>query len=232
MEQPPKLLAVDTSGRGARLAILEGGAVVARRAHDGRPAEGLLRALTRLLDEAGWALRDLGLVVVGVGPGSFTGTRVGLATAKGLALAAGVEVVGVDSLAARARSVGGSEVALLVDAGRGEVYGGAFRCEAGPAVPLRAPFLARPARALELLGDLRPVLADSALGLDLPPAPALDAGALGLEGWLRYQARGGDDPARLEPNYVRTTDATLPDQPLKIDQASPSSSVSSSKRDA
>lgn len=238
MDPKPKILAFDTSGRGAALALLEAGELVARRDLGGRPAEGLLAAIGGLLEEVGWELGALRLVVVGVGPGSFTGTRVGLATAKGLAFAAGLEVVGVTSLAARARALAKPAVALVANAGRGEVYAAAYRCS--PGVPVEehvAPFLASPERALERVGDGWPVFADGDLGLPVPPAPPLDAGALGFEGWLRYQAFGPDDPAGLEPSYVRPSDAKLPDEPLRVADAQassppPSSSASSSKSEA
>ncbi len=231
MECASKILAFDTSGQGVSLALLDGREIVARGRREGRPAEGILSAIEEILAEAGWSLASLGLVVVGIGPGSFTGTRVGLATAKGLAFATGADVVGVSSLVARARSVGEGAFAVVTSAGRGEVYAGAYRCSSeAPADELVAPFLASPEHALDRLGGAWPIFAEAGLGLSVASVPPLDPGALGIEGWLRYRAHGSDDAARLEPSYVRPSDAKLPAKPLRIHEAqSPSSS---SKREA
>lgn len=98
--------------------------VTGRRRH----AESLAPALSHVLDQSGVGLRDLAAVAVDVGPGLFTGLRVGVATAKGLAQGLGVGVVGVTScevLAAGAYAGGWpGPVAAVVDARRGEVFAG------------------------------------------------------------------------------------------------------------
>ncbi len=90
-------------------------------------------AAARLLEKRGWRPGDLDLLAVGLGPGSFTGVRVGLAFVKGLALASGRPVVGVPSLEALARNAPADApaVATLVDARWGEAYLAVFR--RGPA---------------------------------------------------------------------------------------------------
>lgn len=86
--------------------------------------------MARALEGAGIEARALAAVACGRGPGTFTGTRVAVATAKGLAYGLGRPVVPVSTLAAVAASSGHAGTVLaVVDARRGEVYGGRFRCE-------------------------------------------------------------------------------------------------------
>ena len=87
--------------------------------------------------EAGLAFADLDRIAVTVGPGSFTGVRVGIAAARGLALVTGCPVVGIGTLAvhaekARARSRARARCSPLLDARRGEVYGQAFAADGAP----------------------------------------------------------------------------------------------------
>lgn len=153
------LLGIDTATRvgsvGLVRAALDDGAVV--QAEPGRVAEGcallaevtrdtglghgteLLTLIDECLDSAGAALDDVGCVAVSIGPGSFTGLRVALATAKGLSLGGGAALVGVPTLAALAAVVlpgwgsddsaapcVGAVIAPCLDARKGEVYGATF----------------------------------------------------------------------------------------------------------
>jgi tRNA threonylcarbamoyladenosine biosynthesis protein TsaB len=119
------LLAVETATRVLSVALLEGEALRAElstadpRAH----AERLLPAIDALLAQAGVGLGAVGAFAVSIGPGSFTGLRIGLATVKGLAFDTGRPVAAVPTLAALAAGAGRSEpTAALLDARRGEVY--------------------------------------------------------------------------------------------------------------
>ncbi|HET9551516.1 MAG TPA: tRNA (adenosine(37)-N6)-threonylcarbamoyltransferase complex dimerization subunit type 1 TsaB [Anaeromyxobacteraceae bacterium] len=99
-------------------------------------------ALTDLLTACGRRLPDLEAYAVGLGPGSFTGLRIGLATWKGLAYANRRPIAGASSLAAMALAAapGAGEGALLVpllDAKKGEVYAGFYRAEGGLVAPVR-----------------------------------------------------------------------------------------------
>lgn len=176
--------------------VVASGAVTDRRAH----AEQLVPLLQRLLAEAGLTLADVDGFVVGVGPGPFTGLRVGVVTAATLAEVLGVGVRGVCSLDAVAAAWpdAPAEFVVVSDARRREVYwaryDGAGRRTAGPfvtapdAVP-RVP-LAGPGASLVPGGDVA--------------GPAeLDAGVLA--------ARGADLPeVGLEPLYLRRPDAEVP----------------------
>lgn len=137
------LLALDTSTPRTALAVgqidraSKRAALVAHATYDdrGRPASAeLAPRLMALLTEAAIAPREVGAVACGLGPGMFTGSRVALATAKGLALGLGCPLYGLSSLAvvAAAEAVHGPTLALL-DARRGDVYAATFTVEdAGP----------------------------------------------------------------------------------------------------
>jgi tRNA threonylcarbamoyladenosine biosynthesis protein TsaB len=111
------VLAFDTATDVATSALLDDGEVLGERAS---VAKTLLEDVDALLRRASARTRDLDALVVGTGPGSFTSTRIGLATARGLALALGIEGAGVSTLDALAA---GAEGALpVIDARRGEVF--------------------------------------------------------------------------------------------------------------
>lgn len=116
------------------LGVLAAGADDVGRAH----AALVIAALEALFERAGIAPGRVGLIGVGVGPGSYTGVRVGVATATGLGRAWGVPVAGASSLVAVAgtRAAPGEEVVAVMDARRGNVYAQRLlRREAGPSVP-------------------------------------------------------------------------------------------------
>jgi tRNA threonylcarbamoyladenosine biosynthesis protein TsaB len=93
-----------------------------------RSAQSLAPAIVALLAQAGWQPREISLVAVTVGPGSFTGLRVGVATAKVLSYAVGAQVLGISTLEAIAAAVPGSvaSVSVAIDAQRGDVVAQRF----------------------------------------------------------------------------------------------------------
>ncbi|ADI13457.1 tRNA (adenosine(37)-N6)-threonylcarbamoyltransferase complex dimerization subunit type 1 TsaB [Truepera radiovictrix] len=129
----PLYLGLDTASAFLALALWSphGGLVAACCEEVGREhARRLPRALDEVFERAGRTPRDLAGVAVGVGPGSYTGLRVGVAAAQGLARGLGVPLRGETSLAAQAASVLGPDLpAALValDARRGNVYAGVYR---------------------------------------------------------------------------------------------------------
>jgi len=137
-----KVLGIDTSTALLSAAVLADGGLVAEcaresvQAGDRRPgrsnhAEGLIPLIEEVLGQAGVAFPDLSLLGVAVGPGSFTGLRIGISTAKGLVYGSDTPVVGVRTLEAAAYRVsvadGTSLICPMLDARKGEVYGALYR---------------------------------------------------------------------------------------------------------
>jgi tRNA threonylcarbamoyladenosine biosynthesis protein TsaB len=215
-----RVLGIETSTSQASVALLEGGKVVLERssARPKQSAERLLPLIHELLSEAGWQRGSLDRLGVSVGPGSFTGLRVGIACAQGLSLGLGVPLVGVTSLRAMARAVPdalpGVRCAVL-DARRAEVFSGAYA--AGPrAAEVRTPLALPTPSAFETISlALAPPIVWIGSGLALlgvtptfsgPGADEPSAAAVGL---LAEELDPAANPAL--PVYIRDAGATLPD---------------------
>jgi len=134
-----KILGLDTSTAMTSVAVLDGERVaIATSPHGGRGADVLVH-VDRACRELGIAPRELDAVAIGAGPGSFTGLRIGMATAKGIAFAAGRPLWAVSSLAALAWDAAATApadavICAALDARRGEVYAGCFRRDAAHGV--------------------------------------------------------------------------------------------------
>jgi len=128
-KQVPLILAIETATRAGGVAITRGENMLAAIAGNATVSHSinLLEMVERVLSEAGLSLADVDLFAVAVGPGSFTGLRIGLATAKAFAVHLHRSLVGVPTLAALAHAsqLTGNIVALL-PAGRGEVFAQQF----------------------------------------------------------------------------------------------------------
>jgi tRNA threonylcarbamoyladenosine biosynthesis protein TsaB len=126
-----RLLAIETATPAQGVALAEDDRLLAELSYEAKGNRGglLLPTVDRVLQKAGLTARDLDAVAVSVGPGSFTGLRVGLATAKGLALGTGARLVGVPTLEALAEgyALPSGTICALLDAYRGEVYMALFR---------------------------------------------------------------------------------------------------------
>jgi tRNA threonylcarbamoyladenosine biosynthesis protein TsaB len=170
-------------------------------------------------------LSDLHLVAVSIGPGSFTGLRIGLSVAKGFSLAAGLPIVGVPTLEAFAHAAGRQSglVCPVLDARKKEVYGAAFRwsgdslepvCEATVLAPQR--FAERIAKKCTLIGDgvdaYRSIW-DAYFGDDATLIPFRDCSPRGSSvaslGVQLADSKGVDDAARLVPVYLRKPEAEV-----------------------
>src|SRR5689334_23423416 len=137
-----RALAIDTSTEVAGVALCDGQVCLSRSpiqnavsaSQPGQHGERLLGMIDGAFAQAGWKKSDLQLVACCIGPGSFTGVRVGVATAKGIALALGIPIVGIGSLEvmayahfARTGARGSDDaVAALLDARKGEVFWAAY----------------------------------------------------------------------------------------------------------
>jgi tRNA threonylcarbamoyladenosine biosynthesis protein TsaB len=121
-----KMLAVETATRVQSVALVNGDHVVGESHEDagGRHGQLLVPAVDALLKAAGWQLSDIGVFAVSIGPGSFTGLRVGLATIMGFRMVTGAKVVAVPTLEAMALNLQGSQGRLcpVLRSRTGEVY--------------------------------------------------------------------------------------------------------------
>jgi tRNA threonylcarbamoyladenosine biosynthesis protein TsaB len=225
-DSPPLLLAVDTATEVASWALWRGERLVAEQAAEvGRPtAEGLLAALDALFARAGVGLDDVDGFAVSIGPGSFTGLRIGVATVKGLAFTPVKPVVGVPTLAALARHAEGpGPVVALLDARRGEVYAAGFEKDAEgepkPAswlpegvVPVRELAGRLPA-GCRLVGEGLAVCGDVFSSVDLaplaPPYPETTARHVAALGARRFATEALPSAAPLIPRYVRRAEAEV-----------------------
>jgi tRNA threonylcarbamoyladenosine biosynthesis protein TsaB len=220
------LLALETAGRTPSAALLRGDELLAvERGREGSSgAEALLPCIDAVLGAAGAALADVEAFAVAVGPGSFTGLRIGVSTVKGLAFGDGRPVAAVPTLAAVAMTAppGQGPAVTLLDARRGELYAAVFALDDGLPRALEpaegvytpeqlAPHL--PARCV-LVGDGVPLCADvlrERVGPELRVGPSADAGAeaVGRLG-LRQLASGDATTAeRLAPRYIRRAQAEV-----------------------
>jgi tRNA threonylcarbamoyladenosine biosynthesis protein TsaB len=153
-----RLAAIETATAATAVAVGEDDEVEEVLADDRRRhTEALAPALAGLLAARGWAVEDLDVVVVDVGPGLFTGLRVGLATAKGLSLAAGVGLVAVSSTDVLAQAAGDATVTgtvvSVLDVRRGEVVAARHRCGPDGAAELEAPLLLTPVELAARLAE-------------------------------------------------------------------------------
>ncbi len=169
-----------------------------------RHAELLTPAIRDVLADAGVTLADLGAVVTGLGPGPFTGLRVGIVTAAALADARGLPVLGVCSLDA----IGSGARTVVTDARRKEVYWATY---AADGARTDGPGVVRP-EAAELAGPFAgdPAFADR-LGAPVTPAEVTTAGLMRAAAPRLADPALSDGPAApLVPLYLRRPDATPP----------------------
>jgi tRNA threonylcarbamoyladenosine biosynthesis protein TsaB len=213
-----KLLACETSSDRCSVALWADGACLSRAApQPHNHSEIILPFVGELLAEAGLGLRQLDAIAFGAGPGGFTGLRLGCSVAQGLALAAGLPVIPVDSLAALALGVGEGPVYACVDARMNEVYCAAYRVAGGQAQRLLGPVTVAPALAplppadhawcgagsgFRAWGEvLRERLAGALAAVQAEAFPdAIQVARLAVHGHARGEAR---DPAAVAPAYVR-----------------------------
>jgi tRNA threonylcarbamoyl adenosine modification protein YeaZ len=205
------LLALDSATSAVSVAVLDGARVRAqrRRIEGRRHAELLVPLVREVLTEAGLPGHELTEVLVGVGPGAYTGLRVGVATAAALGLAWGVGVHGVCTLDALAWEHAASEAPdqgflVVTDARRGEVfwarYDAAGRRRDGPAVATPADVPDRDGVAVGSGALAHPAQFPAAALPELPDA-----------GWLgRAVAEGRAERTSTAPLYLRRPDARAP----------------------
>ncbi len=215
------VLALDCATIACSAAVWRDGEVVARRLRPGRRghAEVLMPMVQDVMEEAGLTYDRLDAIAATVGPGTFTGLRIGLAAARGLALAAGLPLVGVTTLEAVAHGVpesarAGRAVLVALDARRGQVYAQAFgpdlapRSEPAALAPGAAAALVDHADKVLLAGDgvdlVRPHLVGD--GWDIAVAPGDGLPDAAVVAALAAQ-RAAVPASRVAPLYLRAPDA-------------------------
>lgn len=182
-----------------------------------RPAHAteLLPAISDVMDRADVAFGDLDAIAVGVGPGTFTGLRIGVATARALAKANGLPVRGVSSLAALAAGMEGASRLALIDAKRGEVYAALFEGdeERWPPIVLGIDALLErlkeAAPTAQAAGDGSLRFRDELEAAGVAVAPAESPLHVVSAGHLCGRALSAPDvaPEQVVPNYLREPDA-------------------------
>ena len=216
-----KILAIDTTRDFGSLALVENGEPIEEvllHSPDGFSPI-LFDRIGRLLASHSTAPADIACFAAASGPGSFTGVRVGLAAAKGLAEATGKPVVAVSNLQALAWFGSAPLRATVLDARRGEIYGAVFDAALAEVEPERVcrfpEWLAQlPGAVGEFIalefGPFRAALEGSRFGAArLVEAPRALAAAVGRIAWERLEAGTAADPAAIDANYVRRSDAEL-----------------------
>ena len=214
-----RVLAFDTALAACSAALFDGDRPLAQQeaAMPRGQAERLMPMIEAVRDAAGVALAEVDLICVTVGPGTFTGVRIGIAAARGLALATGASVLGLttcEAIAANVASFGAAPILVAMDARRDEVYAQAFG--PGPAA-LGPPVL----RSRDDIADIAPpaggLIVGSAARQVLPLLPAArlaDASMLPSAARFGRFAAGRFADARpgaeLAPLYLRAPDARLP----------------------
>ena len=220
------LLATDTSGKQGSIALARAG----ERSADGGEVEvievvplaggtfsaQLVPQIAALLSSHGFTKRDIGAFVVGTGPGSFTGLRIGLAAVKALAEVLAKPIAPVSLLEVCVFSSGAQgKVMAALDAGRGDVFVGEYEIPAKAShvsrehLLTRSEFLSRAKGWTVVTPDA--VLAEvaAAAGLSVATLAAITAAAVVGLGWRKIQSGETVTPEQLEANYIRRTDAEM-----------------------
>jgi tRNA threonylcarbamoyladenosine biosynthesis protein TsaB len=220
------VLGIETSGKSTGLALADSGKIIAEMVEDSNCGhnEVLMPLLDRLLRGAGAKVSELTGIGVDIGPGMFTSLRVGMGSAKGLAVARRIPIVGVSSLWGLARTARPALdlVLSLIDARKQQVYAVLYldgQAAIQPSVMNPGELVAEVSRllpgqtSLVAAGSGTSICADlfAAAGIRLEAAgiEVPSPGVIAIEAGERIQKGLVDDLAALEPLYLRRTDAEL-----------------------
>jgi tRNA threonylcarbamoyladenosine biosynthesis protein TsaB len=217
-----KILALETSGQSGSVALLDGKTIVGELSLplDERNAKTLAPAVQEILASAGWQPSEIRLVAIAVGPGSFTGLRIGVTTAKTFAYAVRAEVIGVNTLEVIAAQTPPDvkRLAVVLDAQRQQIFAaefargsaGDFECVSDTAIVDNGIWLAKLDQSVAVSGP-----AIEKLGARLPASIVVvtrecwmpRAATVGHLGWRLHQVGQRDDLWRLVPQYFRRSAA-------------------------
>jgi len=217
-----RILALETTEKAGSVAAACDGNLLAELelSHQQRSAQSLAPTLRALLVQAGWRPADVDLVAVAIGPGSFTGLRIGVTTAKVFAYVAGADILGVATLETIAAGAPGHVTSLwaAVDAQRGEVVAGSFQRDPDgwfrPSSPARLveidAWLAGLSAGTVITGPVLRKLSGRVPSQVTPLAPefwSAKAAAVARLAARDYAAGRRDDPWTLVPRYCRRSAA-------------------------
>ena len=222
-----KILAIDTSTPSGSIALLEDDQLIAelttciQKTH----AERLLPSIKTLLDNIGTKLEHIDGFALAIGPGSFTGLRIGLSTIKGLAWSLKKKVVGISTLEALAMNLPYSDkpVCPMLDARKKEVYAAVYKCNNNlpecimPDTALSPDNLINKIKEPTIfLGDgikvygnlIKDMLKDTAV---IAPAHLwqIKASNIGLLAWKKFKSGNIDSPESIRLNYLRPSEAEI-----------------------
>jgi tRNA threonylcarbamoyladenosine biosynthesis protein TsaB len=215
-----KILALETSGPAGGAALLDGDRLRGEYTLNilATHSERVMTAVDRLLDDAGWRTADLEGLALAVGPGSFTGLRIGIATVQGLALALGLPIAAVPTLDGLAATLpfASLPVCPILDARKGEVYASLYRWD-GHAMHREWDYVAlTPEDLAQRLTEPVIVVGDGAARIDSPfahPAPPArrspSPACVAQFGHAMLAAGSGVAPGEIRPIYLRPSEAEL-----------------------
>jgi len=220
-------MAVETSTLAGGVALLDGERLIGEYLLDVRVthSERLMPAIDRLLRDAGWTTASLEGLAVAVGPGSFTGLRIGLSAVKGLAWALGLSVAAVPTLDALAASLpfAALPVCPVLRASKNEVYCSRYQWD-GATMRREWDYLALSPEALAsrlseptiLLGDSTHVVTSRHARVAPPHRRMPSAAAVGVLGLARFHAGQVVSAGELSPFYLRPPEAELKRRALTV----------------
>jgi len=216
-----QILSIDTTTEFGSLALVQGGDVLEEVLLHSSSGFGhiLFSHLERLLAKHGWRVADFDCFAAASGPGSFTGVRVGLAAAKGLAATMEKPLVAVSNLQAVAWFGSAPLRAAVLDARRGQVYGAVYSAALEAVSPETVASFPRwlaslPDGNIEFLSTDFDPFRHALAGTRFERSPLRDvpralAGAVGRIAATRLARGLAGDPAGIDANYVRRSDAEL-----------------------
>lgn len=220
-----KILSLDTASRSCSVAVVDDETVIAELTvnHGRTHTEVLMGMIQRALGMGDLSISDVDGFAATIGPGSFTGLRIGLSSVKGLAVATKKPLVGVSTLEALAYGVSFSQklICPMLDARRGEVYTAGYRFEGHNIITVFEPRAIAPDLAVEnikepciLVGDgalkYKDVFVDKIGLLIMFASPAhnfIRASNVASLAMPRFEKKDTDDVDRLVPFYIRKSDA-------------------------
>jgi tRNA threonylcarbamoyladenosine biosynthesis protein TsaB len=208
------ILSIDTTSEFGSIALTEANVVVEEVELHAPEGFGhvLYGHIQHLLEKRGTTVHQMECFAAASGPGSFTGVRVGLAAAKGLAEATGKRLVAVSNLRALASFGSAPLRATVIDARRGEVYGAVYNSQLELVMPEAVLKFEGWLKLLEKLHEgSYEFISTSPLDTAVPVviAPRAMAAVIGHIAWDEFTLGRSSDPAEIDANYVRRSDAEL-----------------------